>query len=100
MRRGVNEETARAGERDFSAAAARFHELEEETAVLIYSGATTSTRTRACQKTPRPIIHPVVCVGKLSPVINRGGGLAQNGGPESQKNERWKVSSLLHEEVG
>lgn len=68
MRRGVNEETARAGERDFDSA-----KMEEETAVLIYSRATTPTRTRGCQKTPSPIIHPVVCTRKLLPVINRWG---------------------------
>lgn len=74
--------------------------MEEETAVLIYSGATTSTRTRACQKTPSPIIHPVVCIRKLLPVINQGGGLAQDGGTESQQDKKWKVFLLLYEQVG
>lgn len=63
-------------------------EMEEETAVLTYSGATTSTRTRACQKTPSPITQPVVRVRKLLPVIKQGAGLAQNGGSESQNDKK------------
>lgn len=70
--RGVNEETARAGERDFRLEPPHAA-MEEETAVLIYSEETTSTRAGACQETPRPIIHAVVGIRKLLPLI-RGGG--------------------------
>lgn len=51
--RGVNGETARAGERDVRLEPP--HAVtEEETAVLMYSEETTSTRAGACQETPPP----------------------------------------------
>lgn len=104
--RGVNGETARAGERDVRLephAAARRDGRGD--GCVDVQRRDNFNKSRSLKETPPPIIHAVASIRKLLPLTHRRGGGAENGGGHSRgsrtelKVEGWRAKESKKSKV-